>query len=773
MAIIERAIQSPVVNERPVGGIIERPIQSQGKETNVINWLAEQAGPIFGNKPEDVRSTIGQINKGAYGTAPNMLMGSAQDYLGVPASFIDAMGFTYPKKVLKKFTGMEVPKSKSTAGRVGENLAGAYGFYRNPVIGAAGGPLKLLNAPLRVKAGVGALNAVVMPGEELINPIKEPGKFIGEKAVQGTLGAGLGVGAPLAVRGAKGVLNIIKSSPKIPEWLAGSVSGITDFSKQTIKRLGSKIFDADAAHREANYIGTNFTPRFREHLFSQIENLGLNWKNTAQLARLKPEQIKVIQGMGRESRKEFVSAMRQGMTADDAAAYMVDRAGKSMESVIFKQNKPIVINNFVNGVKGVLLKERLAVIDNKGQLVPHKLSPINHETRDNLINIYNYYKNPPASSGIVGGGMANTGTTAVVSAKDWQVLKTSLERIYTGNPNDDRIINQVMKTLIEDAKSSGRGIAGYKEAAKLWHDAKSLQDIAPKFDQWTDPKKIEAMFSGLNATNARSHYNLLNEIKGSIPGNLYDELTAHYTLRNFDPNFNTSLAGLRKLGITKGSEWYYRNYPSGINPVQSGLTEIGKFGQRISQPVAPYVEGAKKMLNEPMVSPETKAAAARVIKGRRGSILIPGGGPSGNPPFKKSSINNAANPNDVHVLIHYSNQNTPELMIDPKYMGTAHAGGEMVRKGPKTTAHYLAEHVDQYSKYHEKNWRFKQSQGKYVSVIPKSQVYDWNADPLEYNKRLTATAAEIDMKRKGYQGFLSGHPPQVRLFHPIKGTKID
>ena len=616
------------------GGFNPNQYLQNSPETNVWNWMAEQAAPLFGNKPEDVRATIGQINQGAYGMLPKAAMGSAQDYLATPASLVDAMGFTYPKKLLRQFTGMEVPEPSTTGGKIGKNAAGAIGFLKNPVFGVQGGAAKLWTAPLRTKIASGALTNMMYPGETLLNPFKQPLEFAEEKASQGAIGAGFGAAAPMVPKLAKGAWGIVKKIPGLPEGLAAAVSDITQFSKNTIRRIGPRIFNPNADYAADDYIGTSFVPQFREHLFKQIETLGAGWEDTARLAKFKTKEIERIRAMSPATRKAFVDAGRAGQTMEQAVEAIRAQAGAEMDSAVVAHNKPIIINNFVNSIKRNLLQSKWAILDKKGRLVPNLVSPVPHDTRQNLINLYEFYKNPPVSSqvGVAVGSTPGRSMRYLADAKDFQYARSLLEKLYTGNPEDDRVIAKILKTLIVDAKGSGRGIPGYRAAAQKWFDARTLEEIAPKLDQWSDPVKLEAQFSGINAVNARSKYNLLQNIKEALPKKLYDDLSAHYTIRNFDPNFTPSMAGLRKFGITQFSRMYYRNYPSGVNPLQNWFSDTGaainRFGEKISPvtgPLGRMGKAAAEAAIEPSLSPGTRSAATGAVQYvRRSSGVKPG-----------------------------------------------------------------------------------------------------------------------------------------------------
>ena len=542
---------------------------------------------------------------------------AAQDMATVPWAFFNQMALDYPRQILKKKAGITVPESEGKFMRGAEKVAGVVGAFKNPVLKTFGGPAAFLSKPLLQKAGISGLQAMAYPTQEGIMNLREkPGQFVG--------GATLGAAIPMAGKTLSIAGRQLKKIPGAPEWLASHISDISDFSKQTIRRLGSKVFDA--TYSAEDYVGANFTPRFRTHLLKQIETLGFGWKNTAQLAKFKQKEIDAISGMSREARKEFVELMRTGSTAQDAADALLSNAGANMENTIVSHNKPIIINNFINSIKRNLLQEKWAVIDQKtGELVPNQVSPVPHDTRDNLIRLYNFYTKPRATANTALTLSPSTPTrkfTAIATAKDWQVMKQDLERLYTNNPQDDRVIANTLRTLVNDAKSSSRGIPGYKEAARKWTDAKTLTDIAPRLDQWTDPEKINAMFSGINAANAAKKYQLMRLVRSSMPGSMYDDLAAHYTQRNFDPNFYPSLSGIRKLGVTEASKMYYKKYPTGVNPVQAFFNKAGSIQDKIKQAISPVTapigkaagQAADYALSSEYLSPGTKKMLSEGIE---------------------------------------------------------------------------------------------------------------------------------------------------------------
>lgn len=609
MAIVERPIQ-----ERPVqtgAGITERKplLKSIWSKVGAEITPEMQAQHPF-------LSAVGQ---------------TGQDVFTIPYAFFNQMALDYPRQVLEKKFGLTVPEAHAKAARGAAAVSGVTGGLKNPLLKSFGGAKAFLSKPLLKKAGISGIQAMAYPTQEgIINLKEKPGQFV--------TGATLGAAIPVAGKGVGMAAKQLKKIPGLPEWTARSIAGLTDFSKKTIERLGSKVFNPE--YNADDFVGKVFTPKFREHVFTKIEKLTPGWKDAAKLARFKPQEIEQIGKMSKGNRTQFISMLRQGTSAQDAANLMVDDAGQVMDSIITAHNKPIVINNTVSSIKRNLLQMGWAKVDAKGNLVPSKVTNIPHSTRDNLLSLHEYWTKQGQPGTTVGTqllpGKAKV-TRAVANAQDWQYTRNRLEALYTGEPANDKVVGNVIRTLVNDAKSAV-GIPGYKGAAQNYADAMLLKKIAPRVQTLTSPEKINAAFTGINAQNAGRKYQQLLEIEKSIPKDLYDDLAAHYSAKNFDPTFYPSLSGIRKAIITKGATKYYKHFPQGL-PSPGTVQKLQKAGQAVKKATAPITKAAgvvgrgyMNLLEQPAFAPGRGAGAAQMLRGQGGYMRV-GGGAAGRRPF--------------------------------------------------------------------------------------------------------------------------------------------
>lgn len=548
---------------------------------------------------------------------------TAQDIATIPYAFFNQMAMNYPRRLLEEKAGVTVPQAETKTARALSNVAGVVGGFKNPIFRAFGGAKGFLEAPLRAKALIGGAQAAAYPTQKgIFNIAEKPGQF--------AQGAALGTVIPLAGKTLSVAGQEIKRIPGAPEWLARNISGVTDFTKKTVSRLGAKVFQPE--YYADDYVGRVFTPKFRENIFSQIEKLNPGWENAAKLAKFKTNEIDALRAMSRSSRTSFVDLMRSGMTAQEAAKEVLGDAGKVMDNVIVSHNKPIPINNTINSIKRNLLQFKWATLDNKGNLVPNRVTSVPHTTRDVLIELHDFFKKPVGTA-LQAGGKTTT-ARSFTNAGDWQYARNRMEALFTGEAANDKVVGNIIRTFVNDAKG-GAGIPGYKDAAQRWADARVLQKLAPRIEALTEPKKINSVFAGINANNAGDKYTFIQEIEKAVPKSLYEDLAAHYASKNFDPTFHPSRAGFLKTLTEKLSKEYYKKYPQGMHLPAKFKAATGAIKAITAPPAKAIGRGVSQILEEPYFSPGTKAGAQALLKGRRGSVLIPGGGAAGQPPFRK------------------------------------------------------------------------------------------------------------------------------------------
>lgn len=564
---------------------------------------------------------------------------AGQQLATVPWAFANQFLLDYPRQFLEKKYGLTVPMAENKLVKGASYVAGALGGLKNPLLRTMGGAEAFLAAPLTKKALISGAQAMAYPTADVVpNFIEHPVAGTMEKLGQGLGGAAMGAALPLAGKGLQAIGGGIKKIPGAPEFFAKAISGVTDFTKNTIHRLGTKVFTPE--YSAEDYVGRVLTPKIQEHVLGQIDNPGNLTRPTLSLIKARESDVTKLLETSRAGRKLFTQGIREGLANDnpyaaqDAAEALVAKAGQEMDAVIAAHNKPIPLTSTINSIPRILKEMGWATSDKKGNLIPRQLTNVPHTTRDTLIELYNYWKKPPMTSSVtvpvVQYGQKIKAARVLANAQDFQKVRFDLERLFTGEPQNDKVVAYVLNSLVEEAKGA-RGIAGYKEASKKYADAMLFKKLAPRINTLVDPRKINTQFTGINAGTAGKKYQELKAMQNALPAGIYDDLAAHYAAMNFNPEFYPSLSGVRKMGITEISKAFYKKYPQGIQTpelIQKATAALkGAAGavQEAARPVtAPLGEAGRmlryKALEEPYLSPGTKEAAARMATSRRGAI---------------------------------------------------------------------------------------------------------------------------------------------------------
>lgn len=537
---------------------------------------------------------------------------TAQDITTIPYAFFNQMAFDYPRQILEKKAGITVPLAESPVARGISYGAGVAGGLKNPIFKAFGGA-NLLTAPLRKKALAGGLQMLAAPTKEGIVSLKEkPGQFL--------QGAALGGALPLAGKAVATIARKTIASPKAIEWAARNVSGIKDFTKKTIERLGNKVFNPD--YYAEDYVGRVFTPKVQNYILDQIDTLGPNWSNEARIAKFGSKDIKTFAGMDRATRKTFVNLIRQGATAQEAAESLAANAKQEYADIINKAQTPINITNTFNKIKATLINNGWATEDAAGMLQAKTNLGVPNSTRDNLIRIWNHLRTQGQT--VISPKTKNV-YKILSNGQEFQGSLYELESILTGDPKRDRVVMGVIDTFKNDAESLRTGIVGLKRVSKLYSDALNLKNYAPKVASLVDPVRINAKFAGINAATAARKYQALESIRNQIPKEMFDDLTAHYAARNFAPEFYPSLSGIRKLGITEASKAYYKRFPQGMQMPAKLKAATQAIKAAVVPPARAVGRAAERIINEPYFSPGTKAGAQALLESRKGqAVSVPG-----------------------------------------------------------------------------------------------------------------------------------------------------
>jgi hypothetical protein len=496
----------------------------------------------------------------------------------------------------------------------------------------------------------------------------------------------------------------------------------------------------------------------QEHFLKNFTTLNKANKGRLIAAGFRPQEVRMLLRLSSHSKRHYANLIRKGMDPFDAADAVYANAKGAFVSGLRASKAPINITNTVNNMRGQLIRRRW--IDPKTDKIRTIFGTPN-TLRDNLLRAYTTIKQTMTPK-------INPRTKILeyrIDADDYQLALDELESFLTGDDKRDKIVLGVLDVFKRDAIKANPALKG---ANRFYSDARILQKHAVRFFQRFRGAKLEQMFRGINADTAAQKYRMLEEIKEMLGKELYDDIAGFYAFRNFDPTFHPSRAGLRRLIVQEIAKRRTGEPPlpvtqklrGAIGAVKGAAARAREMGAPITRPIgkAAGVVGREVFGAEPYFSPRTRAGAQALLESRRGTaISLPGAIGAG---VKKK-------PGKVLRLVHFSNQNKPSLKIDPKYMGTAQAGAEMQRAGPRTSAHYIE--GTQYPPQHEYYWRFGGAT-KYISKVPMSKLYDWNVDKLNLSTK-TSSAAERIMKAKGYWGYIAGSPPQVRLFKAVRGIR--
>ena len=445
----------------------------------------------------------------------------------------------------------------------------------------------------------GASQAAIAPKEG-----EDYGKQVGIAAGMGAVVPGAGLLAKSVGKGAVGTGTFI----------AKTFGGITDFSRETIKRLGSaRVFDP--LKQSAGYLGEVVVPKAKKFISDKVVDakdrmtlkaLGLNNEEINNLVRLSPIY------------KQRLSEVLQGENVNIKRSIEVikEDANKRFFSLMKRQNpnQAIDVKAFYNNLKSSLISQ--GWLTRSGEIAQkYGRNPV----RDQLLDIYGKLTTDVKTAT---GGYAKY----VLNIPEYENIRNALSTAISGNPANDRILFMLGTKIRESAAKTIKGLEGVN---KLYSDAEKLIEIENRgvFSKMLNPERLERELWNLKNIDRP---NQVARIKSIIGKELTDDVEAH--LVNVDLGLTSARPGAAG-GIFPG--------PSGIK--KALLSGVAKKYYRDVYPQTQKVKGLYEALRggtqniyqRPLFSPAPPYQnPINKLSGNRGGIEI--GKPSGSTVEKPS-----------------------------------------------------------------------------------------------------------------------------------------
>lgn len=361
-----------------------------------------------------------------------------------------------------------------------------------------------------------------------------------------------GAGTPAAGLLAK---SIGKGAVGTGTFIAKTFGGVTDFSRETIKRLGSeRVFDP--LKQSAGYIGEVVVPKVKNMISQKIadgrdritlRNIGFNDEQINWLGQLSPiyksKLSEILNG-------ENVN-IKQGIESIKGDAHK--RFSALMSRI--NPNTAIDVKTFYNNLKNTLDKQ--GWIDNFGQeSIKYGKNPV----RDQLLSIYN---NLTRAVKTETGGYRKY----VLNIPEYENVRNALTTAVSGNLQNDRLLFKLGGKLRESAANTIKGLSGIN---KIYSDAERLSEIEGKglFSKILNPEKMEAEIAKLRNIDKP---NQIARIKSVIGKNLADDVDAHFAVIDLGlvtqrPGVSGGMfpgpSGVKKALLSGVTQKYYKDiYP--------------------------------------------------------------------------------------------------------------------------------------------------------------------------------------------------------------------
>src|SRR3990167_1641561 len=397
---------------------------------------------------------------------------------------------------------------------------------------------------------------------------QEEGKDYGEQVKGAALTGAALPGAGLLLKGT--AKNILRSG----RFIAKNFGGITDFSRDKIKELGSaRVFDPLKA--SISYIGDVIVPKAKEIISKNIvetknifilRNIGLNDEEIKNLQTLNPIYQKKLQSvLSGESIniKQGIEAIKKD--ASDRFSFLMKRVNP---------NLAVNVKSFYGNLKSTLRK--MNWIDRDGNKT---LSYGPNQVRDRLLEIY---KNLTETIKTGKGGYRD-----VINIREYENLRNSLS-ITTGHPENDRLLFKLGAKLRDSAAKTIKGLEGIN---KFYSDAERLIEIEERgiFSKTFNSERLTEEIKKIRNIDKPDQ---VKRIKSMIGDELSKDVDAH--LVNMDLGLVTQKpgtlggvfpgqSGIKKVLLAEAAKKYYRDVYPFTQKVKSGYEALKTSAEKAYQ----------------------------------------------------------------------------------------------------------------------------------------------------------------------------------------------
>ena len=385
------------------------------------------------------------------------------------------------------------------------------------------------------------------------------------------------------------------------KFTAKTFGGITDFSREKIKELGSaRVFDP--LKKSVSYIGDVVVPKVKQRITGIITE-AKNYPALRNLGLIDDE----INGL-REVNPEYKSRLEKILSGDEVnikpGIEAITTDAKNRFAAVMSKVNPntaIEVKDFYYKLKSTLRSQ--GWLGKTGEPV-EKVG--RNQVRDQLLSVYSYLNKTIKQPGGY--------RTNVIDVREYENLRSALDMV-TGT-KDDRLLFELGGKIRDEA---AKVIKGLPEINKMYADAMRLGEIEKRgiLSKIMSKERLEKELSNLRNIDRP---NQVARIKSLIGKDLADDVDAH--LVNIDLGLTTGRpgsgggvfpgpSGVKKALLAEGAKTYYKDiYPitqkikGGYESLRTGAENVYKSplsGGRIFKS-APNLKGERGSLG---VSPAT------------------------------------------------------------------------------------------------------------------------------------------------------------------------